>query len=194
MKVIIIFLLSLSSYAIAGLRMGNIDIKGFDKFPAQLQRIEESLMVMEEVMNSDEFRLRVTSYKGKSGNGYSSTKLTPEEVYQSIMKGRELSTVNDEDGEMNFSLKRWAFARIYKKSVVAESEARKNTEIRVSNWFYSWYNSSEIAGNITHEWIHLIGLSHENSTDVDSVPYAVGDIMRELAEKRMRQDIESVLE
>lgn len=194
MKLVFILLLSLSSYAFAGLKMGNVEIKGFEKFPEQQQRIEDSLVLIEDIINSDEFKEQVISFQGKSGKGFSSTKLTPAQVYESLMQGRELSSLNDSNGEMNFSLKRWKFSWIYRKKVVAESEPRKNTEIRLSNWFYSWYGTSEMAGNITHEWIHLLGFSHADADDLDSVPYAVGDIMRELVEKRLKADIESVLE
>lgn len=194
MKLMLIFLLSLGSQALAGLRIAQVDIKGFANYPAQLQRIEDSLLLIEDILNSDEFRERVTTYSGKSGKGYSSTNLRPKEVFDAIMEGRELSNLDHSPGEMKFSLKRWKFRWPYRKTVVAESEPRKTTEIKISEWFYSWYGTAEMAGNITHEWIHLLGFSHADAKDIDSVPYAVGDIVRELAEKRLRDDVESVLE
>ncbi len=50
--------------------------------------------------------------------------------------------------------------------------------------FFSRYTLAQVAGNLTHEWLHKLGFSHDVS-DTDSrafsVPYAVGYIVRRLA-------------
>jgi hypothetical protein len=180
MKIILMSLLLFSLPAFADLRMGNIDIMGFEKYPEQEKNIHDALIAMEEVINSEEFRERVLNYR--DGKGFTTTKLTPAEVYATIMKGKEKLEGEMTEGEINFDVKRWRF--FYRYSVVAESDPGKTNTIRTSEWFYSRYDAAEIAGNLTHEWIHLLGFTHANANDHDSVPYAVGYIMRELAKNQ----------
>ena len=50
--------------------------------------------------------------------------------------------------------------------------------------YFDRYTPYQVAGNLTHEWLHKMGFTHDSaatSTRPYSVPYAVGYIVRQLA-------------
>lgn len=50
--------------------------------------------------------------------------------------------------------------------------------------FFSRYSPYQVAGNLTHEWLHKLGFIHEvedSDSRPFSVPYAIGYIVRRLA-------------
>jgi hypothetical protein len=187
MKLFLMAALLFSTSAFAHLKVNPGTIIGFDPYPDQLERIHQSFDVIEAVINSEEFRNEVISFKGKNGKGYTANNnLTNEQIYDFLMTGKELVGGENSRNEMNFDIKRHYF-RWLRKSVIAETDPGRNNVIRVSEWFYWDFEVHQISGNLTHEWIHLMGFYHANANDTDSVPYAVGDIMERLSEKLLRQ-------
>jgi hypothetical protein len=52
-----------------------------------------------------------------------------------------------------------------------------------TKYFYV-YTPYQVAGNLTHEWLHKLGFDHDVASTPArpySVPYAVGYILRDLA-------------
>lgn len=156
-------------------------------FPSGIQRqkLDESFRVIEAVINSNEFKEKVIGYIGSDGKRQytSNNGLTNEEIYEKLMQGSEL-LLPDTTGEMNFDFT-W-YSRFWSK-VIAYTNPGKNNWINVNWRFYKRFHENEMAGNVTHEWIHLNGFYHDSARDHDSVPYAVGYIMEDLAKKYIEQ-------
>jgi hypothetical protein len=172
--------------ATQNLRVVPGSVAGFKNYPKERQTMENAFRLVEQVINSEEFKQRVVNYVDKSGNrSYTNNRgLTNEQVYEYIMAGKEIIDGDKTPGEMNFDITR------YNKSwskVIGYTNIGSNNVIHVNGKFYRNYAASEIASNLTHEWIHLCGFVHKNAADHDSVPYAVGYIMSDLAKKLLKQ-------
>lgn len=190
MKTILIALsLFISSQAFANyLKVVPGEISGFTKYPNETKKIHEAFDVIEAVINSNEFKEKVISFKGKgSKGGYTSNRnMTNEEIYDYLMQGRELIDGDKTPGEMNLDIKRWISNNPWSK-VIARTFPGESKWIEVNGKKYSWMSVTSIASNLTHEWIHLNGFLHDSASDSESVPYKVGDIMGDLAEKYLAQ-------
>jgi hypothetical protein len=137
------------------------------------------------VINSEEFKERVISYKGERGYA-SNNSLSNVQIYELLMTGHEILDGESSIGEMNFDIKRYKSKNPF-SSVIAYTNPGKDNIIRANQRKYIDINVAGIAGNITHEWIHLMGFLHADANDTDSVPYAIGNIMEELADKYLSQ-------
>lgn len=162
------------------------EIYGFNRYPAELAKINRALPIMEAVVNSEEFKREVIGYVGSDGKrSYTSNnRLTNEQVYEFLMQGKELLKGDSTLGEMNFNVER--YSRWWSK-VIAYTSPGNHDWIMVNGKFYANFNEVDIASNLVHEWIHLTGFYHDSARDRDSVPYAVGDIVGKLATKFVKQ-------
>jgi hypothetical protein len=162
------------------------EIVGFRKRPSERQRIEEAFKVIEAVINSEEFKNKVISYEGEDGHRRytANNDLTNEAIYEKLMQGKELLNGEETLGEMNLDIKR--YSRFWSK-VIGWTSPGNSKWINVNGRFYKKYSVAQIASNLTHEWIHLNGFYHASAKDHDSVPYAVGYIMEDLALKYLSQ-------
>lgn len=151
----------------------------------QRQKLDEALRVIEAVVNSSEFKEKVIAYVGTDGKRQytSNNNLSNEEIYEKLMAGSELLS-SDSLGEMNFDLT-W-YNRFWSKVIAHTSPGRSNW-INVNWKFYKNFDVEDMASNVLHEWIHLMGFYHDSARDHDSVPYAVGYIMGDLAKKYQAQ-------
>lgn len=161
-------------------------ISGFTKYQSELAKMNEAFRVIEAVVNSNEFKEKVINYVGKDGKRsyLRNNGLTNEQVYEAIMEGKELIGGAQTPGEMNFDVTR--YMKFWSK-VIGYTEPGKSNTMYVHGKFYKKFSPAEISGNITHEWLHLCGFYHGSAADHDSVPYAVGYIMRDLATKLQKQ-------
>ncbi len=161
-------------------------IYGFKSHPTELANIKKSFAVIEAVINSEEFKAKVINYVGLDGKrAYSSNKgLTNEQIYSKLMEGNELLGGEQTLGEMNFDIERY---NKWWSKVIGYTSPGVDNWIEVNGKFYANYQADSIAGNLTHEWIHLNGFYHDSARDHDSVPYAVGYIMENLATKFLKQ-------
>ncbi len=60
----------------------------------------------------------------------------------------------------------------------------KTRRIWMNTKYFRSYTSAQVAGNLTHEWLHKLGFGHALSntkTRPYSVPYAIGYIIARLA-------------
>lgn len=156
-------------------------ILNYELAPAEKSRMLKAFAAIEVVINSEEFRERVMKYPRFTSNN----KLTNEQIYEKILSGAEMIGGDQSLGEMNFDISR--YLPILPSSVVGRTYPGVNNTIEVNGKKYAYFSSSDMAGNITHEWIHLLGFIDANSSDTTSVPYAVGYIMDELVAKYLKQ-------
>ncbi len=172
------------------------------KFPnhPQKQRFEKALSIIEEVMNSDEFRMKVIAYVRANGKQEysqnflwknSKAPLTNEEIYRVIMTGNE-KMIENSFGEMNINsmvkvCKGFEIAGVWCRTVVGSTSPRSSKWIKL-NWnFYNRYETHEMVENIVHEWLHLNGFLHGEDNLHEEVPYVVGEIAGQIAKKLLNE-------
>lgn len=161
-------------------------IAGFDHKPNIVEKINQAMPVIEAIINSEEFRERVISYNGGGSSYASNNSLSNLQIYNLLMTGNEMLGGESSLGAMNFDIKRYK-SKIPWSDVIAYTLPGEDNIIRANERKYIDLNVAGMAGNITHEWIHLMGFMHDSANDTQSVPYAIGDIMEELAEKYISQ-------
>lgn len=150
--------------------------------------IKKSFEVIEAVINSEEFKNKVLNYKaGPDGFGYTSNRaMSNSKVYEFLMSGQEVLGGENTLGEMNFDMKRY-WSSWFTRKVIGYTSIGKSNTIYANERRYKSFDSVDMASNITHEWIHLMGFYHDNAADHDSVPYAVGYMVEDLARKYLKQ-------
>jgi hypothetical protein len=150
-------------------------------------RMMEAIEMVRVIVNSDEFKEMVIGYMNENGQrSYTRNEgMSNEDIYKFLMEGREVLD-QDTPGEMNLYIKRyrpwWPWSKVIGYTKIGKSK------YMYVNWRkYKYFDSVEMAGNIVHEWIHLMGFRHDSARDHDSVPYAVGYIIGKLANKYLDQ-------
>jgi len=171
------------------------------KFPKgeQKEKLLHAIELLEEIVNSDEFREKVISYVGPNGENEftknylwknSKERLTNEEVYEVIMAGNEKMRANTLN-EMNLNIKYYTVPwwKFTSKKVIGYTTPSSSKYIRV-NWtnFYRRFETYEMVGNVLHEWLHLLGFLHGKENMRNEVPYVVGAIALEMAKKKLDLD------
>jgi len=162
-------------------------LKGFDSFPSEKERLQKAFLVIEAVVNSTEFKNRVIAFKGSGPKGgYTSNQnLSNEQIYDFLMQGKELLDGETTLGEMNLDISR--YSPWYSSKVIGRTSPGKSKWIEVNGQHYRSMDVANMAANVTHEWIHLNGFLHDSAADHDSVPYTVGYIVGDLAKKFLAQ-------
>lgn len=97
------------------------------------------------------------------------------------MDGRENLQPNTPH-EINFFLKLYNKPR---SRVIGWTSPKINT-ININLRYFRKYDPHEVAGNLAHEWVHKLGFGHRSAKERDSVPYAVGYIVREMGERYLK--------
>lgn len=170
---------SLTSSSEQYLRVEGMQITGFSE--EGRKKMDDAFRLLEEVVNSEEFKQRILNFKNNKGERKfnSNNNLSNEEIYKTFMEGRETLQPNT-PGEMNFYLK------LYNKSwskVIGYTSA--NTNVININWkYFKNFKPSQVASNLAHEWTHKLGFGHRSASENDSAPYAIGNIVEELAQMR----------
>ena len=133
------------------------------------------LKTMKTVLNYPTFENEILNYPHFEGtNG-----LTNAEILKSIKRGHELfDDVEDRDGVMDLRIN--IVHRMFMGRTAAYTTGyspfiyvRAKTVRKQPFW--------ELAGILTHEWVHLLGFDHATDETYDSVPYAVGKIMETMS-------------
>lgn len=168
------------------------------KHRRQKEKFRQALNILEEVMNSDEFRRMVLSYKRSDGKrlfqknylwSNSGSRLSNEDVYNLLMQGNESKVIPNTKGEMNINSfvkictntewnvtnKRWC------RGVIGSTNPWKSKWMTLNWQFYATYSVPSMVSNIVHEWIHLLGFLHGNVNMREEVPYVVGSIAGKVA-------------
>lgn len=148
----------------------------------QKSKISAAIARMRKVIASEEFRTRILNhtYNGKKtfvDNGG----LTNLQIYDKLVAGAEkLYPVVNNAMDMDVQLYTNWFTSTVGYTYPNIDKIYMNTK------FFNNYTSSQVAGNMMHEWLHKVGFSHSSnytSYRKYSVPYAIGYLMAELAAK-----------
>jgi hypothetical protein len=156
-------------------------IEGFSG--ESLTKLRDAFQALEIAVNSAEFKDRIINFKNSNGERRfdSNRGLSNEQIYQMFMDGREVLLPNT-PGEMNFFLK--LYNRPWSRVI---GYTNPDTNLININWkYFKTYRPSDVAANLAHEWTHKIGFDHKSAKERNSVPYAIGYIVGDLAEKYLK--------
>ena len=162
----------------------------------QEREFELALSLLEETLNSEEFKTKVLSYRRSDGKrlfqknflwNQTQRRLSNEDVYNILMRGDEHSIPGTE-GEMNLNswIKKcswWERAGVWCRKVIGSTNPSSSKWIKINYKFYSRYHAPEMVNNLVHEWIHLLGFLHGSENMREEVPYVVGRIAQDVAEQ-----------
>ncbi len=154
-----------------------------DFTPFERHKLLQGASIVEQVMNSDEFKNAILNHSFNDAPGFANTLHTNQEIYDLLMKGSEALTPGD-DYEMDIDI------TIYTSNWFGRNTVGYTYPSTIRTWInrrcFVYYAPSSIAGNLAHEWCHKLGFDHDfypSAIRPFSVPYAVGNIVNELGKK-----------
>ena len=148
------------------------------------QKVRDAIVILERVMNSEEFKERVLSFTFKGETRFhQNNNMTNQEIYDLLMTGEEV-LIPGADGVMNFDLTLYRSWNPFSK--VKGYTLPDTIRIWLNKKFFrrSSWTSVDVASNMAHEWVHKMGFGHDYNYNSDrpySVPYAIGHIVGEVA-------------
>lgn len=154
----------------------------------QKEKLKKALTLIDEIVNSLEFKTKVINYMGKKGiQAYSKNylwnnsnqRLSNEDIYNLLMKGDEKMIPNTL-GKMNLNVRRY-WSSWWGRKTIGYTSPSSSKRINVNGRHYNRFEVNQMVGNIVHEWIHLLGFLHGKSNIHEEVPYVVGQIANEMA-------------
>jgi hypothetical protein len=123
----------------------------------------------EDAINSKEFERRVMGYNFDQTNGDSNYA-----IYLKFMGGADRYNPK-KDGDLD------VYITMYYSWGRAIGYTMPSTYFTwINRKFFSGFNHASIAGNVVHEYCHNLGYDHRRASDHDSVPYAIGYIVRDM--------------
>ena len=146
-------------------------------------KITQAAELIKKVVASEEFREGILqhTYNGQKtfvDNGG----LTNSQIYHRFLAGAEKLTPtanNAIDAE---------FELYYEASTVVGYTNPTTKRIWMNTKYFNNYSTAQVAGNLTHEWMHKLGFGHSSSSTPSrpySVPYAVGYLVNKLAKQNL---------
>ena len=183
-RILLVALVVLSpSYALAEFPYLKVNIINFtDASAADVERVTLAGELVEQVVNSNEFRDRVLNMtyrkSGKDYVGYTQTTDTPDQILGKIIQAQENFTGGSE-GVLDYYLDMY-----YKNNRVIGYTSQTDKYIHMNRKFHRSYTPARTTANLFHEWLHKIGYGHSysnNSSRPHSVPYKLGSVMGEMA-------------
>lgn len=153
---------------------------------SQAEHLEKSRVVLEKVLNSEEFKQRVLHFAYNGEETYvQNNGLNNLQIYNKIMSAaEEFPQQTVANNQMDLSVQIYT-SSWFNRSVVGYTSPDTAT-IYMNTYFYNYATPAGTAGNMMHEWLHKLGFDHDfNSTArrPSTVPYAIGYIAEDLAEK-----------
>lgn len=164
----------------------DFNIKTHDMKDEEEQRIINAVNILRRVFYSHEFKKRIINHEFNGEFTFHRNEgLSNKEIYSLIIEGAEKlqpykNFTMDVELELYTQLDSNILGYTYPNS----------TRIWMNTKYFEKHSLAELAGHLTHEWLHKLGFTHEKERTEErkfSVPYAVGYIARDLA---LRQEIE----
>lgn len=179
------FLFILTSQAFGFRFDARVETFGFQE--NHEKKISEALSLIVSITKSQAFMDRLVGFSYNGKNEYvQNNGLSNFEIYLHILQGsEELIKVIDAGIDMEMEL--W-IPRLPTTTTGYTSPGVNRIWIKKS--YLERASVAQVAGTIFHEWLHKIGFKHDKKPTRRrpySVPYAIGDLMVELAEKKTNE-------
>lgn len=172
----------ITSYVPPHAKSWNADIYLVNFNSTQEKKIMKAVEIIKKVIASSEFKERVLNYRFKGKKQfYDHGGLTNEEVYQKILEGAEQMGNTSKNNIMDVELE------LYTQATSTIGYTYPHTvRIWMNRKYYNRYTPIKVADNLMHEWMHKLGFVHATTWSESrdhSVPYAIGYIVEDLANK-----------
>lgn len=143
------------------------------------EKVESAADLVKRVIQSQEFKDAVVGFTYNGEKKFiDNSGLTNLQIYDRIIIAAERLTPAKNyvlDAEIQL---------YYEDSSTIGYTYPSTTRIWMNTKYFDRYTPYQVAGNLTHEWLHKMGFTHDASatpTRPYSVPYAIGYIVRSLA-------------
>jgi hypothetical protein len=142
---------------------------------AEMGKLQQAVDLANEVMRGDDFKAAVLRYQSLNMNGnrivpgFMTTRDSREQVYARLMQGWSV--------RFCISMPPW-YKRWFSKEIARESSDGTVTFDRNK---YVRQDLPSLANTVSHECAHVAGYPHSSAQDYDSVPYAIGNLVEQLA-------------
>lgn len=158
----------------------DFNIRTVNMSPMKQEKLYSSIELLQHVFASEEFRERILNHKFEGRKTFSMNKgLTNREIYEMILSGIE-KLHPEENNAMDVEIELYSD---FESTVLGYTYPRSK-RIWMNTKYFNKHTAAEVAGHLTHEWLHKLGFDHERERNEDrkyTVPYAVGYIVKELA-------------
>lgn len=146
------------------------------------EKLFRAVDLLGQVFASPEFKHRILAYRFNHKHQFAMNKgLTNRQIYEKILHGTEKLSP-EENNAMDVEISLYSD---YDSRVLGYT--RPDTKkIWMNMKYFNKHSIAELAGHLVHEWLHKLGFGHEEDwtpTREDTVPYAIGYIVRDIAEK-----------
>ena len=179
-KLMMTIMMILTTQTAHALKVNVIDTTNFTT--TQTQKMNQAVTILNQVLNSPEFKERVLNFKFVQTNG-----MNNQQIYDYLMSGAEkfpTQTAANQLADMHLSI---YFPPWYKR--FTKAVAFTNTSDPYLHIYNSYYNSASVADiseTMIHEWTHKLGFDHDFNATAQrpfSVPYGIGGIINDLVSK-----------
>jgi hypothetical protein len=158
---------------------GSIGFVNFTE--AEKLKVMKSIELIQKVILTTEFKNKVINFQYlKKKEFFDNKGYSNEEIYELVKESfKKFKTKKKRPIDIELEL--------YEDDTNLVGYTRPDSsKIWINKKFFKKFNLSQIANNILHEWLHKLGFEHEQKFSPRrkySVPYAVGDILEEVALK-----------
>lgn len=143
-------------------------------------KLYESVELLRKVFASPEFKEKILKHRFKGRRTFHMNNgLSNNQIYRKILEGVE-RLYPYHNNAMDVEIELYSD---FKSNVLGFTRPRTK-RIWMNMKYFNKHTPSEVASNLTHEWLHKLGFDHERERHPDrkySVPYAVGYIVKEIA-------------
>lgn len=160
-------------------------------YGANEQFAYKAAQLLEDVLNSTEFKTEVLKAEFISTNG-----LSNQQLYDKIMTAREEDGPGGQDGVVDLRVRtlridsdesEWK-KPCKKRTIGVDGAGTGITAIcpqKLENYAKEG-RTEDLAAHYAHEYTHIIGFHHKEKPKDESFVYQIGDIVERLAEKRRK--------
>jgi hypothetical protein len=146
-----------------------------------MDKINAAVELMKKVIASRDFQLEVLNHTYGGLRTYvDNNGFTNSQIYHLLLEGAERLRP-ERNNAMDVELELY-----FKDNNVIGYTYPTTMRIWLNTKYFNRYSPAQVAGNLTHEWLHKLGFSHAPSWSVardHSVPYAIGRMMARHAKK-----------
>lgn len=169
----------------------TVALHNIEGYGANESFAKKAAQLLEDVLNSDEFKKEVLKRKFNSTNG-----LSNQQLYDKIMTAHEEEGPGGQEGVVDLRARvlridsdesRWK--KPCDNRTIGVDGAGTGTTAICPQTLNKWAEDGKteyLAAHYAHEYIHILGFHHEEKPKNKSFVYQIGDIVEDLAEKRRK--------
>jgi hypothetical protein len=161
----------------------QVESRGYED-PADSQKLQAAILLLEKVLNSSNFRERVKAFKFNKRGRNGSLGFSNDEILAIVLSGTDIDTLSSADSEQEIA--QVALGALKLKLSLDKVSRREigHTNMETNEIFtgIDWFRENdlcEVTGHYLHEYSHTVGFGHTFFNVFKrskSVPYGLGEI------------------